>query len=501
MCTSIYICLVLNYIQGGFESDIMSSREDYVKYILKQIQTTPYLADSFLQTQKAQFKPRNSFEDLKKYVDDFLGGNDENRFITMPGLRGVGKSTLLFQIYNYLISRGIEENRILYVSIDQLDSLPNANLNDLINVFVEDIHHKYPATLDKDLFLLIDEAQDDADWSKTGKMIYDQSKRIFMLFTGSKALDFELDLDAVRRTSLERIYPMNFQEYLFLKYDIPSIGISQDIMDMLLTGNVENAARKETDLLTHITSIEKPLIKEWEHFLCYGGFPLSLNRNDIDAHRKIFEVVKRVIDKDVRQYKAFNGNTKKVLLNILSFLATQKPGGLSVNSLAKNLSTSRSNVIDLLEILEKTHLIFQIKPYGGAGKMVRKPSKYYFLSPSITASINFTLGKHTPASSDYMGILAETLVASSFFRLNNVISKPNEIFYPVEKGMADFIITTFEGDKIPVEVGIGEKGTKQVVKTMNAYNCEYGIVVSKTTDLIRKEGDVIFLPLTTFSIM
>lgn len=419
----------------------------------------------------------------------------------MPGLRGVGKSTLIFQIYDYLIGKGIDENRILYVSVDQLNSIPNANLNDLINVFVEDIHHKYPATLDEELFLLIDEAQEDANWSKTGKIIYDQSKKIFMIFTGSKALDFELDIDAVRRTSIERIYPMNFQEYLFLKYEIPSIGISNDIMDLILTGNTDSAIKKETDLLTYTSSIGKPLIKEWQHFLYYGGFPLSLNMDDINAHRKIYEVVKRIIEKDVRYYKAFNGNTKRILFNILSFLATQKPGGISVNRLSKNLFTSRSNVIELLEILEKSHLIFNIKPYGGAGKMLKKPSKYYFLSPSITASINFTLGKHTPNNKEYMGILTENLVASAFFRLNNVISKPNGIFYPNEKGMADFLITTFEGDKIPVEVGVGNKSKKQVIKTMNAYDCEYGIIVSQTTDLIKKDGDVIFVPLTTFSMM
>lgn len=479
----------------------MSSKEDYLKYIIKQIQTTPYIANNFLQAQDTTFKPRNSFEVLKNHVDDFLDGYDENRFITMPGIRGVGKSTLIFQIYNYLINKGIDESRILWLSIDQLNSLPNADLNELINIFVEEIHHRYIATLDKELFLLVDEAQEDDNWSKTGKIIYDQSKKIFMIFTGSKALDFELNVDAVRRTTLERIYPMNFQEYLFLKYNIPSIGISNDVMDMLLTGNAENAIKKETELLNYTSAIGKPLMKEWENFLYYGGFPLSLNLDDVNAHRKIYEVVRRIIEKDVRHYKAFNGNTEKVLFNLLSFIATQKPGGLSVNGLAKDLETSRSNVIDLLKILEKPHLIFHVKPYGGAGKMIRKPSKYYFSSPSLTASINFTLGKHTPNNNDYKGILAENLVASTFFRLKNTISKPNGIFYPAEKGMADFIITTFEGDKIPVEVGAGKKGTKQVEKTMNAYNCEYGIVVSKATNLIKKEDDVIYVPLTTFSML
>ena len=89
--------------------------------------------------------------------------------------------------------------------------------------------------------------------------------------------------------------------------------------------------------------------------------------------------------------------------------------------------------------------------------MIRSPSKYYFLSPTLNASINFTLGKHNPNNRDYLGILAETFVASTFFRLKNTISKPNGIFSPTGKGMADFIITDFERNNVAVEVGIGEK--------------------------------------------
>ena len=419
----------------------------------------------------------------------------------MPGLRGVGKTTLMFQLYEYLAERGVDENRILYVPVDQLNFFPDANLEDLINVFVEDVHHRYPATLDNELFIFIDEAQEDNNWSQTGKIIYDQSKKIFMIFAGSQALGFELNIDSVRRTKFERIYPMNFQEYLFLKYDIPSNGISNDLLNMFLTGNIEKVVTKETDIFSHTKLIKKPLIKEWQHFLYYGGFPFSFDLDDVEAHTRIYEIVERIIEKDVRHYKSFNGDTKRILFNILSFLATQKPGGVSINSLSKNLSTSRSQLIDLLNILEKTHLIFQLKPYGGEGKMIRKPSKYYFLSPSITASINFTLGKHTPDNTDYMGLLAENLVASSFFRLKNTVSKPNGIFCPSKKGMADFIITTFEGDRIPVEVGIGKKTERQVIKTMDDYNCEYGVVISQTTDLIKKENDVIWLPITTFSLM
>ena len=242
-------------------------------------------------------------------------------------------------------------------------------------------------------------------------------------------------------------------------------------------------------------------MKEFQYFLSYGGFPLNINFDEVSTHRRIFAIVRRVIEKDVRHYKAFNGNTETILFNILSFLATQKPGGVSVNDLSKNMGASRVTITELLDILEKTHLIFHVNPYGGASKMIRSPKKYYFLSPSINASINFTLGKHTPNDNAYLGILAETYVASTFFRLNKTVFKPNGIFTPTQKGMADFILTTFEGDKVAVEVGIGKKGESQVKKTMNKYNCHHGVVVSSTTTLIEEKGDIIFLPLTTFGMM
>jgi predicted AAA+ superfamily ATPase len=479
----------------------MASKQDYLNYIIKQINTTPHIAKEFLKCNDGKFNHRIAFNNLKYSVDTFLDGFNENRLTIMPGLRGVGKSTLLFQTYEYLIANGVDENRILYVPADELNTLNESSLLELINIFVEDVHHKYPATLKDELFILIDESQEDDKWSQTAKILYDQSKKIFMIFTGSNALDFELNLNTIRRTSFERIYPMNFQEYLNLKYGIPLIAIGNDIRDIFLTGDVESASEKETEMMTLTSSLGKPLMKEFEYFLSYGGFPFNFNLDEIATHRRIFEVVRRVIEKDVRHHKSFNGNTQNVLFAILSFLATQKPGGISVNSLAKNMGTSRGNVIELLDILEKTHLIFHVDPYGRAGKMIRAPKKYYFLSPSINAAINFTLGKHTPNNNDYLGILAETLVASSFFRLNKTISRPNGIFTPTQKGMADFIVTTFEGDRIAVEVGIGKKGKSQVKKTMNKYNCQNGVVVSSATNLIEKEDEIIFLPLTTFSLM
>ena len=84
-------------------------------------------------------------------------------------------------------------------------------------------------------------------------------------------------------------------------------------------------------------------------------------------------------------------------------MALQKPGSFSNVNLSKNISLSSSRVNSILKVLEKTHLIFHINPYGGAGKTVRKAWKYYFLAPSIGASINYKLGRYSEYDENYLG--------------------------------------------------------------------------------------------------
>lgn len=63
---------------------------------------------------------------------------------------------------------------------------------------------------------------------------------------------------------------------------------------------------------------------------------------------------------------------------ILRYLALQNAGDLSQNNLAKYLKTSQANVKNILDILEKTHLIFSIEAYGTSSKQYEKNQKILF---------------------------------------------------------------------------------------------------------------------------
>ena len=72
------------------------------------------------------------------------------------------------------------------------------------------------------------------------------------------------------------------------------------------------------------------------------------------------------------------------------------------------------------------------------------------------------------------------------------------IFYDPEKEGVDFLIQKGFDEIIPVEVSIGKKGGSQIKKAISKYKVEYGVVISNAND-VKKEGNIIYLPVTFFS--
>ncbi len=158
-----------------------------------------------------------------------------------------------------------------------------------------------------------------------------------------------------------------------------------------------------------------------------------MHLSQAEAHEKIFDMIDRVIEKDIFSLQSFNTETRNTISRILAFLALQQPGGTSDVKLAQRIGTSPRVIRSILDVLEKTHLVFSIKPYGGAGKTIRKPWKYYFLSPSINTAIRFKLGAYNKTDKKMFGLLIESFVASYFIRIKETTFPSLGIFYDAEK--------------------------------------------------------------------
>ena len=104
-------------------------------------------------------------------------------------------------------------------------------------------------------------------------MIYDQSKKIFMIFTGSSALNLEYDAEASRRIINYNINPLNYTQHLNLKYDYFPIEFSNSIRNLIFTGNVENTITLEKKTNRELLNLRGYASLDWNNFFKFGGFP------------------------------------------------------------------------------------------------------------------------------------------------------------------------------------------------------------------------------------
>lgn len=467
---------------------------DYLLYTLKN---TPNNVDNHLIEENKKLKNRIAFSNLKKYIDDYLNDKNKNRFIIMPGLRGLGKTTLLYQLYDYLIANGVDEKNILYLTLDKLQGFLDESSLNAIKTYISQIHRKSISNLDEKLFIFIDEAHYDPNWSLTGKLLFDGSQdKIFTIFTGYSALELEINKDSARRAKKEYIFPLNFNEYLCLKYNyIAPFNLDNALKDLIFNRKIDEAIELESKLNLSLTKENFFICKELEDFLTHGGFPLCLQNNQYETYERILKMIEKIIESDIKKIHSFRNidSVKKVI----SYLALEKTNDSSLRKISKVTTESLGTVNEVIDTLKKSQIIFEIKPYGGSKQS--KSSKYYFLSPTLKAAINFQLGSYTLEDRSYLGTLAENLVASTFYHDKILYHRPFGLFYDNKVENVDFLLVNVRDDVIPVELGIDKKDKKQVKKAMNSYDSDYGIVVSNKTSFIQEDDDVIFIPLKTFS--
>ena len=237
-------------------------------------------------------------------------------------------------------------------------------------------------------------------------------------------------------------------------------------------------------------------------YIQFGNFPSTLNSQKEYAIQLTLENKDKIIEKDMLSISSFNKKNIQLAHSILNILAIQKPGDISLTKLANILDISKKTVNDLLFSLKQTNVIFNIGIYGSIAKRERKTYKYYFTSTQIKSSICLNSGLASRNSMEHIGYLAEDLVASTLFKIKKEKNDTFGIYYDTkEDNNVDFIVNTLSGKNIPIKVGKGNKNKKQIKSAINRYGADYGIVISNKTPTIKKEGNVIFLPLTTFSLI
>ncbi|AEC52027.1 hypothetical protein PNA2_1111 [Pyrococcus sp. NA2] len=122
-----------------------------------------------------RLRGRFILDELIRRVDNYLEGGKSGT-ILLPGLRGTGKTTLLGQLYLYILSKTSD---VIYLPVDEL-SLLGFNLYEAIERYTKLFKPERPV-------ILLDEVHYDEKWDLTLKVLHDRME-FLTIATGSSAI-------------------------------------------------------------------------------------------------------------------------------------------------------------------------------------------------------------------------------------------------------------------------------------------------------------------------
>ena len=132
--------------------------------------------------------------------------------------------------------------------------------------------------------------------------------------------------------------------------------------------------------------------------------------------------------------------------------------------------------------------------------MLKKKTEHFFSTPSIKSALNNRIKRYDLNDIQCYSVLLENMVASTIHGISIDLLSPVGLFYDAEKRGVDFIIK-LEDKTIPLEVGIGDKTKSQLIRSMNKYNAQLGILVSNRTSRIKYENNILYIPVSTFALI
>lgn len=387
---------------------------------------------------------RAAFKELYTWVEN----PPAPRAILLSGARQVGKTTLLIQVIAELIKNEHPAANILYVTFDH-PIIKMAGIEAVIEAWRE----REPKVAGRE-YLFLDEAQCMRDWGTWIKHQIDFTKDRRIIFTGSAMpLIYSEQESGVGRWHTIKLPTLSFYEYLRLKE-----SINKNIDNILLTAlnklKQETYSAKEEEnsqksfssniflkdflqeflpppALPTISSLKElfewspqefyrlselalPYTGHFHEYLVRGGFPQTIQINNLSQAQRLLreDIIDKVLKRDMTAL--FGVRRVLDLEQTFLYLCMHDGGLLDMRELCENLEVKRPTVQNFIELLEATHLIYRLQPFGYGKDILRSKYKIYLADAAIAPAV-LLKGKSILEDPAALGAATETAVFKHVF--------------------------------------------------------------------------------------
>lgn len=292
----------------------------------------------------------------EKYFKKIRPFYDSDIIKVITGIRRCGKSFILKGIMNELFEKNVSESQILYVPLDRrgFKSIKTP----------EQLENKIESMLgdEEQYYLFIDEIQNVAGFESVVHAYAEEGYSIFLTGSNSYLLSDEISTKLTGRYLNFEIYSLDFAEYIDMKKFFHK-------------------------------KINEDVYLEFEEYLLNGGFPKTLEFDDIET-RQVYTrgIINEIFEKDVKTRKRISN--VPVYERVQSFLLNNYSAPFSLNSLLECLEsegykTKATTVRGYIEDLKKAKIIYECNRFDlKSKKALKREQKYYLADLAIYFAMN-----------------------------------------------------------------------------------------------------------------
>lgn len=430
----------------------------------------------------SQFNPwwrGESIADLPKWrraafreLHMWLTAPPASRAVLISGARQIGKTTLMLQAVDALLSEGVPPANILYATFDH----PVLKLVG-IDAVLEAWREREPKAEGSE-YIFLDEAQFIRDWGTWIKLQTDFNKQRRIVFTGSAMPLVESGQESgVGRWHTIRLTTLSFYEYLQIKNlslpPLPSLKSLRDIFDW-----------PQTDFY-RVTEIAAPYVGHFHEYLVRGGFPQTSQMESITQAQRLLreDIIDKVLKRDMTAL--FGVRRVLDLEHTFLYLCMHDGGLLDMVDLCSNLGVKRPTAQHFIELLEATHLIYRLPPFGYGKDVLRARFKIYLADAAIAPAVMLK-GKTILEDPAALSIASEAAVFKHLFA-RYYSQNVRFTYWRGRKDREVDLVAEVSGQIIPFEVKYraqhtGLRDLKGLLELCNQKAIERGYVVTKSMD-------------------
>lgn len=394
------------------------------------------------------------------------------RAVLLSGARQVGKTTLLMQAADGLLKQGVPAANILYATFDH-PVLKLAGIDAVLDAW----RSREPKVEGAE-YLFLDEAQFIRDWGTWVKHQVDFNKQRRIVFTGSAMPLVEAEQESgVGRWHTIRLTTLSFYEYVQLKRlklsPLPAVKSLRELFDW-----------KAPDFV-RATEAASAYVGHFHEYLVRGGFPQTAQVDSITQAQRLLR--EDIIDKALKRDMTALFGVRRVLdlEHTFLYLCMHDGGLLNISDLSSNLEVKRPTAQHFIELLEATHLIYRLPPFGYGKEVLKGRFKVYLADAAIAPAV-LLKGKGILDDPTALGVATETAVFKHLFARYYA----QNVRFTYWRGKRDVevdLVAEVGGELIPFEVKYraqhtGVRDLKGLLELCEQKKIERAYVITKSLD-------------------